>query len=1308
MGIEITSWKEDQLLEAIKNTVTTKLSPVVHIQKFYSLAQNEGENCQDYLQRLRARASSCGFLCPSCSEDISEEHVKFKFVLGLKQKIIQTAVLKTEAVKPGTKLTDLLREALTIEQSIRDQEGVTNETVCNIENIDQEEVCHIQNKNHQKANARPCRNCGNKFSPGHVCPAKHVKCHHCGLMGHFQKVCRSKTRYTRNAGPSKYNRASISTIEDEDASIGSLEMHVNAIGDSSLTEILVSIEAKLKGGVYINKQVSVLPDTGANICLIGPHQVRALGIKINDLDHWENECKVAGGMNIGTSKKFQATITLRNRKAKATIYFSKNINRFYLSKQACINLGIVPASFPYPTDQDQCNSVRVTSNNLSGTPARPSVLPVAPDEENIPKLRKILLESFAKTAFNRQKPFPKLSTPPAQIHLRENYVIPKPAYQPAVVAEHWAERVKQSLDRDVEAGILCKVPFNEPTIWCSRMVLVKKKDGSPRRTVDYQKLNKQCVREPVYSASPFHTARQIPQHTWKSVLDAVDGYHSVEIDEPSSKLTTFITPWGRYRYLRFPQGHCSAGDAFNGRVQEILQNVPRFVRIVDDICLYDYSIHDMFFHTWDLLETCARNGIVLNESKFQFCKKTVDFAGLAITAESVQPSNKTLAAIQNFPPPTDLTKARAFFGLVNQVQWAYANSQEMTPFRDLVKPKSTFIWTEELKTLFAECKEKILAQVKDGVKHFDLDRITCLQTDFSQAGLGYLLLQKYCKCSLDSAPVCCVEGWRLIFAGSRFTKGAETRYAPTEGELLAVAWSLNHSHIFTKGSPNLVAVTDHKPLLGILNEKPLNDIKNPRIVRLKEQTLSFNFTIQYNRGKWQRGPDALSRSPQCSSLQLFGIESEEDFCGSHLDEQYLQAAIAELNEINGAISLEDIKEATEKDEELSILSRTIQQSFPETHNLTNPLIRQYFPVRNDLMVCEGGLIMFQDRMVIPKSLRGRILETLHSAHQGVDGMRARARNTVYWPGLNAAIKQKRDNCSVCNKIAPSQAREPIQMLPHPEFPFQYICMDAFQMQGKDYLAAVDKFSGWILIYRCKSNVNSATVISKLRAMFEAYGVAEKLYTDGGLNFTSSLVESFLKRWKVEHVVSSAFYPQGNGRAELAVKTAKRILQENTGPGGTLDDDKVARALLQYRNTPIKAIGYSPAQLLFNRNLRDCLPAVPTQLKLNKQWILSADEREKLFERRNSIMASRYNQSTKPLQILSEGSNVQIQDFKDLNHQGSWNKYGTILERSGRKYTIRVSGSAWPCNHTQQEVFKVSHSTYNQGSPNSLFFCLYVL
>ena len=108
---------------------------------------------------------------------------------------------------------------------------------------------------------------------------------------------------------------------------------------------------------------------------------------------------------------------------------------------------------------------------------------------------------------------------------------------------------------------------------------------------------------------------------------------------------------------------------------------------------------------------------------------------------------------------------------------------------------------------------------------------------------------------------CCDAGWQPVYAGSRFTNPAESRYSPTEGEALAVSWSLKTSRMFTLGCPNLYVITDHKPLLGILNGRDLGSIKNARIRRLKEQTLDFDFKIKYCPGKMHIGADALSRYP---------------------------------------------------------------------------------------------------------------------------------------------------------------------------------------------------------------------------------------------------------------------------------------------------------------------------------------------------------------------------------------------------------------------------------------------------------------
>ena len=195
------------------------------------------------------------------------------------------------------------------------------------------------------------------------------------------------------------------------------------------------------------------------------------------------------------------------------------------------------------------------------------------------------------------------------------------------------------------------------------MVITSKKDGRPRRTVDLQQLNSQCLRETHHCQPPFQLACRVPPGAKKTVLDAIDGYHAVALDTESQPLTMFITEWGRYMYLRMPQGYLAAGDAYTRRYDEIIKGVPRKIKIVDDTLLYDTNIEESFFHTWDYLALCAQNGIVINEFKFQFCRDTVIFAGLKLTQTGIAPPESILSAITDFPVPKDITGVRSWFDL---------------------------------------------------------------------------------------------------------------------------------------------------------------------------------------------------------------------------------------------------------------------------------------------------------------------------------------------------------------------------------------------------------------------------------------------------------------------------------------------------------------------------------------------------------------------------------------------------------------------------------------------------------------------
>ena len=204
-------------------------------------------------------------------------------------------------------------------------------------------------------------------------------------------------------------------------------------------------------------------------------------------------------------------------------------------------------------------------------------------------------------------------------------------------------------------GVIERVPYGEPVEWCHRMVITRKHDGSPRRTVDLSPLNKHCKRETFPSESPFQIARRIPKETWKTVTDAWNGFHGMLLQESDRPLTTFITPYGRWRYIRAPQGYVSSGDGYNRRFDAVLTDFLNKERCVHDTCHHDFDLEDHWWRTIDFLIILGKAGIILNPDKFQFAKRTIEFAGVRISESGIEPLPKYLDAIRDFPTPTNIS-----------------------------------------------------------------------------------------------------------------------------------------------------------------------------------------------------------------------------------------------------------------------------------------------------------------------------------------------------------------------------------------------------------------------------------------------------------------------------------------------------------------------------------------------------------------------------------------------------------------------------------------------------------------------------
>ena len=159
--------------------------------------------------------------------------------------------------------------------------------------------------------------------------------------------------------------------------------------------------------------------------------------------------------------------------------------------------------------------------------------------------------------------------------------------------------------------------------------------------------------------------------------------------------------------------------------------------------------------------------------------------------------------------------------------------------------------------------------------------------------------------------------------------------------------------------------------------------------------------------------------------------------------------------------------------------------------------------------------------------------------------------------------------------------------------------------------------------------------------------------------------TFLKTWGVAHATSSPHYPQSNGKAEATVKAMKKLISA-AWSGRSINWDKLSRALLQYRNTPCRKDGFSPAQKLFGHPVQDTLPA--HRRSFAPEWQKSAQEVEEAAKRTQETVQTSYNQHAHPLCDLQVGNHVAIQNPTSA----MWDIYGIITSiGSHRRYFIKT-------------------------------------
>eukprot|EP00118_Oscarella_pearsei_P024304 m.303614 g.303614 ORF g.303614 m.303614 type:complete len:479 (+) comp40836_c0_seq2:2784-4220(+) len=404
-------------------------------------------------------------------------------------------------------------------------------------------------------------------------------------------------------------------------------------------------------------------------------------------------------------------------------------------------------------------------------------------------------------------------------------------------------------------------------------------------------------------------------------------------------------------------------------------------------------------------------------------------------------------------------------------------------------------------------------------------------------------------------------------------------------------------------------------------------------------------------------------------MQLEEIDLEED---SSLESDKLTA----------------IRQGTGQDPELQSVTEILQRGWPTTKAAVPQLAKPYYTMRDE-MYLQNGLVCKGDRVVIPTTLRADMMAMLHSTHLGIEGCLRRARESFFWPGMNAQIRDYISVCSICNSIRPEQCREPLMSSEVPKRPWSKVAVDLFSLESVDYLITVDYYSNFFEVDRL-ANTIAPTVIHKLKSHFARHGIPDIVVSDNGPQFANEEFTRFSREWGFKHVTSSPRYPQSNGKVENSVNTCKTIMKK-----ALKAQSDVYLALMDFRNTPSEKIGPSPAQLLFGRQIQTRLPVTP---KLLQPAVAAPEVVTRRISEAKEQQAARYDQKSKPLPPLKPGDTVRMK----RPGQKEWSPAVCKKRLDSRSYMIKSGPRMYRRNRRQirktNEQFREEEPQFEMDPP----------
>ena len=411
---------------------------------------------------------------------------------------------------------------------------------------------------------------------------------------------------------------------------------------------------------------------------------------------------------------------------------------------------------------------------------------------------------------------------------------------------HYNPEIEKKVEEQVQDMLSQGVIEHSKTDVISPVVLVKKPDHSIRFCLDFRSLNKE-LSDVIFPLMTTNEAlMRVQRSKYFTVLDMRSAFNQVELSPDCRHLTGFQTSSGVYQFRRLCFGLKVAPLAFQRMIHLVLSGLTssHIMIYLDDCCVHTSTTTEHINCLSDVLQRFEEAGLTLKREKCYFFMESVNYLGFKISDKGVQPGDKGLEAIREYPVPRSWEEVRSFLGLCAYFMRFIPNYSDIAlPLSKIVGSKS-YSWTVSTQSAFTKLRSLLASPPV--LKHPDFDSESpsfIVQTDANNTGLAGVLLEA--DRNGQEHPIC---------YASKMLNKTERNYSTIHREALALIWSVRKFREYTYGR-KFILRTDHRPLTFI------NTSKSPKCARWSLELADYQYELEYVKGQDNTVSDALSRAP---------------------------------------------------------------------------------------------------------------------------------------------------------------------------------------------------------------------------------------------------------------------------------------------------------------------------------------------------------------------------------------------------------------------------------------------------------------